>query len=80
MTFSGLFFQVLDSLALFITPRDQQLLTDSLSVMPCCISSEHSYVICKCNIQARGEYKRETEWCRESSEHFKYQFGEELDE
>lgn len=61
MTLSSLFFffQVSDSPALFITPQDQQLLTDSLSVTPCCISSEHKYVPCKCNIQARDEYKRE---------------------
>lgn len=52
---SFLFLQVSDSPALFITPQDQQLLTDSLSVMPCGISLLHGYVLCKCNTQACNE-------------------------
>lgn len=49
MSLSSRFFQLSDSQALFITPQDQQLLTDSLSVMHPCWVSLQSTTMCFAN-------------------------------
>ena len=71
MTLSSLFFQVSDSPALFITRLDQQLLTDSLSVMHPFWVSLWSTAVCFAN-EIYKEWIQESEWGRGSTEHFKY--------
>lgn len=58
------FFHVSDSPALFITPQDQQLLTDSLSNASMLgIASAHDYALCKYNTRGVNTREREGATC-----------------